>query len=90
MGRFKFLVESEEDRERFRAKYRIPPIVGMRYVTQGEWVNDRKEGKVVILMITFIEEGMTISMGNTQGSTLDSLDYPPHNVPQACLGYWGV
>ena len=64
MGKFKHLVESEEDRERFRAKYRIPPTVGMKYATQGEWVDARKEGEVVIPMIAFIEGGMTIPMGN--------------------------
>ena len=64
MGRFKCLVESEEDRERFRVKYRIPPIVGMRYAVQREWVDDRKEGEVVIPMIALIEGGMTIPMGN--------------------------
>ena len=64
MGRFKCLVESEEDRERFKAKYRIPPTVGMRYATQGEWVVDRKTREVVIPMIAFIEEEMTIPMGN--------------------------
>ena len=64
MDRFKCLVESEEDRERFRAKYRIPPIVGMRYVAQGELVDARKIGEVVIPMIAFIERGMTIPMGN--------------------------
>ena len=62
MGRFKCLVKSEEDREIFKAKYRIPPTVGMRYAAQGEWVDDRKTGEVVIPMIAFIEEGMTISM----------------------------
>ena len=64
MGRFKCLVESEEDKKRFKAKYRIPPIVGMRYTAQGEWVDDRKEGEVVIPMIAFIEGGMTIPIGN--------------------------
>ena len=64
MGRFKCLVESEEDRERFKAKYRIPPTVGMRYATQGECVVDRKSREVVIPMITFTEEEMTIPMGN--------------------------
>ena len=64
MGRFKCLVESEEDRERFKAKYRISPTVGMRYTAQGEWVDDRKEGEVVIPMIAFIEGGMTIPMGS--------------------------
>ena len=63
MGTFKCLVESEEDRERFRAKYRIPPTVGMRYAAQGEWVDNRKEREVVIPMIAFIEGGMTIPMG---------------------------
>ena len=48
--------------EKFRAKYRIPPSVGVRYTTHGEWVDDRKTREVVILMITFIEGGMTIPM----------------------------
>ena len=47
----------------FKAKYRIPPTVGMRYAAQGEWVGARKTGEVVIPMIAFIEEGMTIPMG---------------------------
>ena len=64
MGKFKRLVESEEGIERFRAKYRIPPTVGMRYAAQGEWVGTRKTGEVVIPMIAFIEGGMTIPMGN--------------------------
>ena len=63
MGRFKCLVGFEEDRERFRAKYRIPLTVGMRYAAQRECAEYRKTGEVVILMIAFIEEGMTILMG---------------------------
>ena len=63
MGKFKCLVESEEGMESFRAKYRIPPTVGMRYAAQGEWVGARKTGEVVIPMIAFIEGGMTIPMG---------------------------
>ena len=35
----------------------------MRYAAQGEWVDDRKEGEVIIPMIAFIKGGMTISMG---------------------------
>ena len=38
--------------------------MGMRYTAQGEWVDDRKEGEVVIPMIVFIEGGMTIPMSN--------------------------
>ena len=63
MGKFKRLVEFEEGMERFRAKYRIPPTMGMRYAAQGEWVDTRKTGEVVIAMIAFIEGGMTIPMG---------------------------
>ena len=37
--------------------------MGMRYATQGEWADNRKTGEVVILMIAFIEGGMTIPMG---------------------------
>ena len=47
----------------FRAKYRIPPTVGMRYAIQGEWAGDRKNREVVIPMIAFIEGGMTIPIG---------------------------
>ena len=63
MGRFKRLVDSEEGIEKFKAKYKIPPRVGIRYAAQGEWVDDRKTGEVVIPMIAFIEGGMTIPMG---------------------------
>ena len=62
MGKFKCLVDFEEGMESFRTKYRIPPIVGMRYATLEEWVGARKTGEVVIPMIAFIEEGMTIPM----------------------------
>ena len=60
MGKFKCLVKFEEGMRSFRAKYRIPPTVGMRYTAQGEWVDARKTGKVVIPMIAFIKGGMTI------------------------------
>ena len=63
MGRFKHLVDSEERMKKFRTKYRIPPNVGVRYATQGEWFDDRKTGEVVIPMIAFIEGGITIPMG---------------------------
>ena len=62
MGKFKRLVESEEGMENFRVKYRIPPTVGMRYTAQGEWVDARKTGEVVIPKIAFIEGGNTIPM----------------------------
>ena len=63
MGRFKHLVDSEEGMKSFRTKYSIPPNVGIRYTAQGEWFDERKTGEVVILMIAFIEKGMTIPIG---------------------------
>ena len=35
MGKFKRLVDSKEGIEKFKAKYKIPPRVGIRYVAQG-------------------------------------------------------
>ena len=63
MGRFKHLVDSEEGMKSFRTKYNIPPNVGIRYTAQEEWFDERKTGEVVILMIAFIEKGMTIPIG---------------------------
>ena len=63
MSRFKHLVDSEEGMKNFRTKYNIPLHVGVRYVAQGEWFDERKTGEVVIPMIAFIEGGMTIPMG---------------------------
>ena len=60
MGRFKHLMDSEEGMKSFRIKYKIPPYMGIRYVAQGEWFDERKIGEVVIPMIAFIEGGMTI------------------------------
>ena len=62
MGRFKSLVDSEEGIESFRALYRIPPRIGIRYYRKGQWHENRQEGEVVILMIAFIG-GMKIPMG---------------------------
>ena len=63
MGRFKYLVDTEEGMRSFRSIYNIPPHVGVRYAAQGEWFDERKTNEVVILMIAFIEGGMTIPMG---------------------------
>ena len=63
MGRFKNLVESEEGIESFRALFRIPPGIGIRYCKEGQSHEDRQEGEVVISIIVFIEGGMKIPMG---------------------------
>ena len=62
-GRFAYLVNSKEGIESFRAQYRIPPGMSIRYCKEGEWHEKRQEGEVVIPMIAFIEGGMRIPMG---------------------------
>ena len=63
MGRFAYLVDSAESIESFKAQYRIPLRVSIRYSKEGDWHTDRQEGDVVILIIAFIEGGMRIHMG---------------------------
>ena len=63
MGRFKYLVDTEEEMRSFRSKYNIPLHVGVRYAAQGQWFDERKTNEVVIPMIAFIEGSMTILMG---------------------------
>ena len=63
MGRFAHLVDSPASIEGFRALYHIPRGVSLRYYSPGEWLTHRKEGEVVIPMITFIEGGMRFLIG---------------------------
>lgn len=70
MGRFKYLVNSEEQIKKSRAQYKIPSTVGMRYASAEEWYDKRQTGEVVIPMIAFIEGGMTIPMGHLTSSYL--------------------
>ena len=63
MGRFKYLVDSLDSMESFRAKYHIPPGVGLEYCSPDRVLTDRQGGEVVIPMIAFIERGMTLPMG---------------------------
>ena len=86
MGRFKHLVDSEEGMKSFRAKYNIPPHVGVRYAAQEEWFDERKIAEVVIPMIAFIERGMTIPMGTLTRTFLGFLGCLPHSMPRTCLG----
>ena len=62
---------------KFRTKYNIPPNVGVRYIAQGEWFDDRKTGEVVIPMIAFIEGGMTIPMGTLTRNFLRFFRFSP-------------
>ena len=55
MGRFAHLVDSDEGLESFKARYRIPSRVRIRYYEEGQWHEDRQEGEVAIPMIAFIK-----------------------------------
>ena len=63
MGRFAPLVDFERGLEGFKARYRIPQGVAIRYCKKGQWFEERREGEVVIPMIAFIEGRMRIPMG---------------------------
>ena len=62
MGRFKYLVDSSDSMKSFRARYHIPPRVGLEYCPPDHVLTDRRGGEVVIPMIAFIEGGMTLPM----------------------------
>ena len=78
MGRFKYLVDSPASMESFRAKYHIPPGVGLEYCPPDRVLTDRKEGEVVIPMIAFIEGGMTLPIGKKTRDYLLNHSLCPH------------
>ena len=63
MGRFKHLVDSDVGMEGFRAKYHISQGIALQYCPPDQILTNRREGKVVIPIIAFIEEGMILPMG---------------------------
>ena len=77
MGKFKCPVDSEEGIENLRACYRIPPRVGIKYCSEGQWHEDRQVEEIVILMIAFIEGGMKIPMGGVTRDYLRALRLAP-------------
>ena len=63
MGKLEKMVDSPAGMEGFKAKYRIPPEVGLEYCSLEEILIKRRTGQVAIPMIAFVEGGMTIPMG---------------------------
>ena len=63
MDRFKYLVDSLALIEIFKNKYHIPQEVSLQYCSLERLAFDREVGEVIISMIAFIEEGMTLPMG---------------------------
>ena len=78
MGRFKHLIDSPVGMEGFRARYHIPQGVTLRYCAPEQIVTDRKEGEVVIPMISFIEGRMTLPMGRVSRDYLINHKLTPH------------
>ena len=62
MGRFASLVDINEKKEAFKTKYGILTSVTVEHCEVGEHYTRRLLGAVAILIITFIEGGMSILM----------------------------
>ena len=78
MGRFERLVKTPALIESFKKKYHIPQEVLVRHCTTEGVEFDRKVEEVVIPMIAFIEEGMTVSMGRITRDYLRAHRLCPH------------
>ena len=78
MGRFAHLVDTPVGMEGFRALYHIPQEVSLWYCPLGDWYTQRKVGKVIIPMITFIEGGMRLPMGRVTRDYLITHRICPH------------
>ena len=78
MGKLDKLVNSPASMEGFKAKYRIPPEVGLEYCPLEEVIIKRKTGEVAIPVIAFVEGGMTIPMGRITRDYLRGHRLAPH------------
>ena len=78
MGRFRHLVNSPTKIEAFKNRYHIPRETVLRYYSPEQIVSHREEGEVIILMIAFIEGGMTLPMGRITRDYLINHKICPH------------
>ena len=78
MGRFKHLVNSPAKIEAFKNRYHVPREAVLRYYSSEQIVSHREEGEVIILMIAFIEGGMTLLMGRITQDYLINHKICPH------------
>ena len=78
MGKLDKLVNSPAGMEGFRAKYHIPPEVGLEYCPLEEVIIKRRTGEVTIPVIAFVEGGMTILMGRITRDYLRGHRLAPH------------
>ena len=78
MGRFVSLLDSPAKIEAFKDWYHIPQEVGLRYCSPEQIVSHRREGEIIILIIAFIEGGMTLPMGRITQDYLLNHRLCPH------------
>ena len=78
MGRFKHLVDSPAKIKSFKNRYHIPQEVVLQYCSLEQIVSHREKGEVIILMIAFIEGGMTLLMGRITWDYLINHKLCPH------------
>ena len=78
MGKLEKMVDTPAGMEGFRAKYRIPPEVGLEYCSLDEVLIKRRTGQVAIPVIAFVEEGMTIPMGRITWDYMRGHRLAPH------------
>ena len=90
MGRFERLVKNQALIELFKEKYHIPQEVSIRYCSMEGLAFDREVGEVIILMIAFIEGGMTIPMGRITRDYLCAYRLCPHQCAPNFFRVLGV
>ena len=78
MGRFKHLVDSPAKIESFKNRYHISQEVVLQHCSPEQIVSHREKGEVIILMIAFIEGGMTLLMGRITRDYLINHRLCPH------------
>ena len=87
MGRFERLVKTPALIELFKEKYHILQEVSIRYCSTEGVAFDREVGEIIIPMIAFIEEGMTIPMGRIMRDYLHAYRLCPQ---QCALNFFRV
>ena len=78
MGRFASLVDSPSKIELFKERYHISQEVGLRYCSTEQIVTNREVGEVIIPIIAFIEDGITLFMGRITRDYLINHRLCPH------------
>ena len=78
MDRFAHLMDNPAGIEGFRALYHIPQGVSLQYYPLGDWHTLRREGEVIIPLITFIKWGIRLLMGRMTRDYLIAHMLCPH------------